>query len=207
NFCIVDEVDSILIDEARTPLIISGPSETNTELYNMVNAAIPGIQKDSDYIVDEKSRTVALTEDGISKMEKRLKVDNLYDPKNIDYLHHLHQALKAHILFKKDVDYVVRDGQVLIVDEHTGRLMQGRRYSDGLHGALEAKEHVKVQNETQTLATITFQNYFRMYDKLSGMTGTADTEAVEFEKIYKLDVVVIPTNKPLARQDYDDAIY
>lgn len=207
NFCIVDEVDSILIDEARTPLIISGPSETNTELYETVNAALPGIQKDSDYIVDEKSRTVALTEDGISKMERRLKVDNLYDPKNIDYLHHLHQAMKAHILFKKDVDYVVRDGQVIIVDEHTGRLMPGRRYSDGLHGALEAKEHVKVQNETQTLATITFQNYFRMYDKLSGMTGTADTEAVEFEKIYKLDVVVIPTNKSLVRKDYDDAIY
>jgi preprotein translocase subunit SecA len=207
NFCIVDEVDSILIDEARTPLIISGPSETNTELYVKVNAAIPGLQKDSDYIFDEKSRTVALTEDGISKLEKRLRIDNLYDPSNIDYLHHVQQAMKAHIAFKKDVDYVVRDGKVIIVDEHTGRLMIGRRYSEGLHGALEAKEHVPVQNETQTLATITFQNFFRMYGKLSGMTGTADTEAVEFHKIYKLGVLVVPTNRNMIRKDQEDVVF
>jgi preprotein translocase subunit SecA len=207
NFAIVDEVDSILIDEARTPLIISGPAETDTTIYVKVNTAIPGLQKDSDYLVDEKSRTVALTEDGISKLEKRLRVDNLYDPQNIVWLHHTQQALKAHIIFKKDVDYVVKEGQVIIVDEHTGRLMPGRRYSDGLHGALEAKEHVRVQQETQTLATITFQNYFRLYDTLAGMTGTADTEAVEFKKIYNLDVVVIPTNRPLARKDEEDSIY
>ncbi len=206
-FAIVDEVDSILIDEARTPLIISGPSETNTELYGKVNTAIPGLQKDSDYIYDEKSRTVALTEDGISKLEKRLRVDNLYDPSHIEYLHHVQQALKAHIVFKKDVDYVVRDSKVLIVDEHTGRLMPGRRYSDGLHGALEAKEHVEVQNETQTLATITFQNYFRMYKKLAGMTGTADTEAVEFKKIYNLDVLCIPTNRIMTREDEEDVVF
>ncbi len=178
NFAIVDEVDSILIDEARTPLIISGPAESNLELFVKVNTAIPGLQKDVDYIVDEKSRVVSLTEDGMSKLEKRLRVENLYDPKNIDYLHHVQQALKAHVIFKKDVDYVVRDGKVIIVDEFTGRLMAGRRYSDGLHGALEAKEHVAVQNETQTMATVTFQNYFRLYSKLAGMTGTADTEAV-----------------------------
>lgn len=206
-FCIVDEVDSILIDEARTPLIISGPSETNTDLYGKVNSAIPGLQKDSDYIFDEKSRTVALTEDGISKLEKRLRIDNLYDPANIDYLHHVQQALKAHIAFKKDVDYVVRDGKVIIVDEHTGRLMIGRRYSEGLHGALEAKEHVAVQNETQTLATITFQNFFRMYGKLAGMTGTADTEAVEFHKIYKLGVLVVPTNRSMVRKDLEDVVF
>lgn len=207
HFAIVDEVDSILIDEARTPLIISGPSETNTKLYEKVNGVIPGIKKDVDYTVDEKSRVVALTEDGISKMEKRLGLDNIYDPKNVEWLHHIQQALKAHVLFKKDVDYVVRGGEVIIVDEFTGRLMPGRRYSDGLHGALEAKEHVAVQNETQTLATITFQNYFRLYDVLSGMTGTADTEAVEFKKIYNLDVVVIPTNKQNIRKDEDDVIY
>ncbi|MBI2603813.1 MAG: preprotein translocase subunit SecA [Deltaproteobacteria bacterium] len=207
NFAIVDEVDSILIDEARTPLIISGPSDSNTDLYKKVNAAIPGIQKDSDYVVDEKSRSVSLTEDGISKMEKRLNLDNIYDPKNIEWLHHIQQALKAYVIFKKDVDYVVRNGQVVIVDEFTGRLMPGRRYSDGLHGALEAKEHVQVQQETQTLATITFQNYFRLYNILSGMTGTADTEAVEFNKIYKLDVVVIPTNKILVREDCEDVVF
>ncbi|HYX38291.1 MAG TPA: preprotein translocase subunit SecA [Oligoflexus sp.] len=207
NFCIVDEVDSILIDEARTPLIISGPSETRTELYVKVNAAIPGLQKDSDYIVDEKSRGVSLTEDGISKLEKRLNVDNLYDPHNIEYLHHVQQALKAHMIFKKDVDYVVRDNKVVIVDEFTGRLMPGRRYSDGLHGALEAKEHLQVENETQVLATITFQNFFRLYKKLSGMTGTADTEAVEFKKIYNLEVVVIPTNRTLIRKDEQDEVY
>lgn len=207
HFCIVDEVDSILIDEARTPLIISGPAETRSELYVKVNAAIPGLQKDSDYIVDEKARSVTLTEDGISKLEKRLHVDNLYDPHNIEYLHHVQQALKAHIIFKKDVDYVVRDSKVVIVDEFTGRLMPGRRYSDGLHGALEAKEHLPVENETQVLATITFQNYFRLYSKLAGMTGTADTEAVEFKKIYNLDVTVIPTNRTLIRNDEQDEVY
>lgn len=207
NFAIVDEVDSILIDEARTPLIISGPAESNIELFNTVDSAIHGLQKDSDYILDEKARNVSLTEDGISKLEKRLKVDNLYDPKNISWLHHTNQSLKAHILFKKDVDYVVRNNEVVIIDEHTGRLMSGRRYSEGLHGALEAKEGVTVQKETQTMATITFQNLFRMYSTLSGMTGTADTEAVEFKKIYNLDVVVIPTNKPLARDDQNDVVY
>ena len=207
HFCIVDEVDSILIDEARTPLIISGPTDTDTELYAQVNSVIPGIQKDSDYILDEKARNVTLTEDGISKLEKRLRIDNLYDPKNVAYLHHVQQALKAHVIFKKDVDYVVRDNKVIIVDEFTGRLMPGRRYSDGLHGALEAKEHLKVEKETQVLASITFQNYFRLYEKLSGMTGTADTEAVEFQKIYNLEVVVIPTNKPLIRKDEQDEVY
>jgi preprotein translocase subunit SecA len=207
NFAIVDEVDSILIDEARTPLIISGPTESNLSLFVIVNAAIPGLQKDSDYIVDEKARAVMLTEDGISKLEKRLRVENLYDPKNIDFLHHVQQALKAHVIFKKDVDYVVRDGKVVIVDEFTGRLMPGRRYSDGLHGALEAKEHVAVQNETQTMATITFQNYFRLYSKMGGMTGTADTESVEFKKIYNLDVVVIPTNRTMIRQDHQDVVF
>jgi preprotein translocase subunit SecA len=207
NFAIVDEVDSILIDEARTPLIISGPAEGNLELFVKVNTAIPGLQKDVDYIVDEKSRVVSLTEDGMSKLEKRLRVDNLYDPKNLDHLHHVQQALKAHVIFKKDVDYVVRDGKVVIVDEFTGRLMPGRRYSDGLHGALEAKEHVQVQNETQTMATVTFQNYFRLYSKLAGMTGTADTEAVEFKKIYNLDVVCVPTNKKMIRTDHQDEVY
>lgn len=207
NFCIVDEVDSILIDEARTPLIISGPTDASTELYYHVNTAIPGLHKDSDYIVDEKSRTVTLTDDGISKVEQRLRIDNLYDPKNLEFLHHVQQSLKAHILFKKDVDYVVKDNKVMIVDEFTGRLMPGRRYSDGLHGALEAKEHVRVESETQVLASITFQNFFRLYEKLSGMTGTADTEAVEFKKIYNLDVVVIPTNRNLVRKDEQDEVY
>ena len=207
NFGIVDEVDSILIDEARTPLIISGPSDSKTELYVVVNHAIPGLQKDSDYVFDEKSRAVSLTEDGISKLEKRLKVENLYDPNNIEWLHHVNQALKAQIVFKKDVDYVVRGGEVIIVDEFTGRLMPGRRYSDGLHGALEAKENVEVQKETQTLATVTFQNLFRMYKILAGMTGTADTEASEFQKIYNLEVVVIPTNRKMIRQDDQDVVY
>ncbi len=207
HFCIVDEVDSILIDEARTPLIISGPTDASTELYYHVNNAIPGLHKDSDYIVDEKSRTVTLTDDGISKIEQRLRLDNLYDPKNIDMLHHVQQSLKAHILFKKDVDYVVKDNKVMIVDEFTGRLMPGRRYSDGLHGALEAKEHVRVESETQVLASITFQNFFRLYEKLSGMTGTADTEAVEFKKIYNLDVAVVPTNRQAVRKDDQDEVY
>lgn len=207
HFCIVDEVDSILIDEARTPLIISGPTETSTDLYYKANAVIPGLHKDSDYIVDEKSRAVTLTDDGISKIEQRLRMTNLYDPHNIEVLHHVNQALKAQIIFKKDVDYVVKDNKVVIVDEFTGRLMPGRRYSDGLHGALEAKENLRVENETQVLASITFQNYFRLYEKLSGMTGTADTEAVEFKKIYNLDVVTIPTNRPLTRQDEQDEVY
>lgn len=207
NFCIVDEVDSILIDEARTPLIISGPAETNTKIYSEVNSVITGLQKDSDYIIDEKGRNATLTEDGISKLEKRLRIENLYDPSHIEYLHHVQQALKAHVIFKKDVDYVVRDNKVIIVDEFTGRLMAGRRYSDGLHGALEAKEHIAVENETQVLASITFQNYFRLYKVLAGMTGTADTEAVEFKKIYNLDVIVIPPNRPIVRKDDQDEIY
>jgi preprotein translocase subunit SecA len=207
NFAIVDEVDSILIDEARTPLIISGPTETNTEIYYEVNTAIPGLHKDVDYIIDEKSNSSSLTEDGINKLEKRLRIKNLYDPSSIEYLHHIQQSLKAHVLFKKDVDYVIRDGKVVIVDEHTGRLMPGRRYSDGLHGALEAKEHLRVETENQTLATITFQNLFRMYDVLAGMTGTADTEAVEFKKIYDLDVISIPTNVNITRLDQEDIIY
>jgi len=208
HYAIVDEVDSILIDEARTPLIISGPAEESTEKYVRVNAVIPHLRKDVDYKVDEKARTVTLTEDsGIPKVERMLSVDNLFDPRNIDILHHVNQALKAHVLFKRDVDYVVKDGQVIIVDEFTGRLMPGRRWSDGLHQAVEAKEGVRIENENQTLATITFQNYFRMYEKLAGMTGTADTEAAEFKQIYNLDVVVIPTHKPMIRQDLSDQIY
>jgi len=207
NYAIVDEVDSILIDEARTPLIISGPSEESTDKYYRINQIIPRLKAEKDYNVDEKTRTVVLTEEGIAKVESLLKVNNLYDPKNIELLHHVNQALKAHTLFKRDIDYVVKDGQVIIVDEFTGRLMPGRRYSDGLHQALEAKEHVKIESENQTLASITFQNYFRMYKKLAGMTGTADTEAEEFKKIYNLDVVVIPTNMPMIRVDYPDVIY
>jgi len=207
NFAIVDEVDSILIDEARTPLIISGPAEKSTHLYYQVNSIIPGLKKEIDYSIDEKARTVTLTEDGVARAEKIIKVDNLYDPKYIDLLHHINQALKAHTLFKRDVDYIVKHGEVIIVDEFTGRLMPGRRYSEGLHQALEAKENVKIENENQTLATITFQNYFRMFKKLSGMTGTADTEAAEFKKIYDLDVMVIPTHKPMVRDDYPDVIY
>jgi len=206
-YAIVDEVDSILIDEARTPLIISGPAEMSTELYVKVNALIPKFKEEVHYNVDEKARAVTLTEEGVALGEKLLGVDNLYDPRNIDLLHHLNQALKAHKLFKRDVDYLVRDGQVVIVDEFTGRAMPGRRFSDGLHQALEAKEGVKVEQENQTLASITFQNYFRMYEKLAGMTGTADTEAAEFKKIYNLDVVVIPTHNPMIRIDYPDVIY
>lgn len=207
NYAIVDEVDSILVDEARTPLIISGPTEESTDKYYIIDQVIPGLKKEEDYTLDEKSRSVALTESGGAKIEKRLNVDNLYDPKNMETLHHVNQALRAHTLFKKDRDYVVKEGEVIIVDEFTGRLMPGRRYSDGLHQALEAKEKVKIENENQTLATITFQNYFRMYDKLAGMTGTAETEAEEFAKIYKLDVVVIPPNKPMIRDDHPDVIY
>ena len=179
HYAIVDEVDSILIDEARTPLIISGPAEKSTQLYYHVNGVIPGLKKEADFIIDEKARSVTLTEEGVAHAEKLLKVENLYDPKNIDLLHHVQQALKAHSLFKRDVDYIVKNGEVIIVDEFTGRLMPGRRYSEGLHQALEAKENVKIEAATQTYATITLQNYFRMYDKLAGMTGTAATEAAE----------------------------
>jgi preprotein translocase subunit SecA len=208
HYSIVDEVDSILIDEARTPLIISGPAEEATDKYVRVNSIIGYLKKDADYKVDEKARSVLLTEDsGIPKIERLLGVENLYDPRNIEILHHVNQALKAHVLFKRDVDYMVKDGEVVIVDEFTGRLMPGRRWSDGLHQAVEAKEGVKIENENQTLATITFQNYFRMFEKLAGMTGTADTEAVEFKQIYNLDVVVIPTNQPMIREDYGDQIY
>jgi preprotein translocase subunit SecA len=207
NFAIVDEVDSILIDEARTPLIISGPADISTELYKNVDRVIPKFKKDEHYTVDEKARQVSLTDEGVALGEKLLEVENLYDPVSIEKLHHLNQGLKAHIIFKNDVDYIVRNNQVIIVDEFTGRTMEGRRYSDGLHQALEAKERVKIEQENQTLASITFQNYFRMYEKLAGMTGTADTEAPEFKKIYNLDVVVMPTNQPMVRDDYADVIY
>jgi preprotein translocase subunit SecA len=207
NYAIVDEVDSILIDEARTPLIISGPSEESTDKYYKINQIIPRLKKDHDYSIDEKSRTVVLTEEGVAHVEGYLNVQNLYEPRNIEIVHHVNQALKAHTLFRRDVDYLVKDGEVIIVDEFTGRVMPGRRYSDGLHQALEAKEKVKIERENQTLASITFQNYFRMYKKLSGMTGTADTEAAEFKKIYNLDVLVVPTNMPMIRDDYNDLIY
>jgi preprotein translocase subunit SecA len=207
HYAIVDEVDSILIDEARTPLIISGPADISTDLYRKVDRIIPKFKDEEHYTVDEKARTVAMTEEGVLLGEELLGIDNLYDPKNIEWLHHLNQALKAHVLFKKDVDYIVHNGEVVIVDEFTGRTMPGRRYSDGLHQALEAKEGVKIEGENQTLASITFQNYFRMYEKLAGMTGTADTEAAEFKSIYELDVSVIPTHRPMIRQDYADAVY
>jgi preprotein translocase subunit SecA len=207
NYAIVDEVDSILIDEARTPLIISGPSEESTDKYYKIDKIIPGLQKDIDYTIDEKAKAAILTEEGNIKVERLLGAGNLYDPSNIELVHHVLQALKARALFKRDVDYVIKDGEVIIVDEFTGRLMPGRRWSDGLHQAIEAKEGVKIESENQTLATITFQNYFRMYNKLAGMTGTADTEAAEFAKIYNLDVIVIPTNKPMVRSDYPDVIY
>jgi len=207
NFAIVDEVDSILIDEARTPLIISGPAEKSTGLYYKINEIIPRLKRDMDFTIDEKARTVVMTEEGVAKAENILKIDNLYDPKHIEVLHHINQGLKAHTLFKLDVDYIVKNGEVIIVDEFTGRLMPGRRYSEGLHQALEAKENVKIENENQTLATVTFQNYFRMYNKLSGMTGTADTEASEFKKIYNLDVIIIPTNMQMIRTNYPDMIY
>jgi preprotein translocase subunit SecA len=207
NFAIVDEVDSILVDEARTPLIISGPAEKSTDLYHLVNGIIPRLVSEQDYTVDEKVRSAVMTEEGIAKAEKILKVDNLYDPKYIELLHHINQALKAYTLFKRDVDYIVKHGEVIIVDEFTGRLMPGRRYSEGLHQALEAKENVKIENENQTLATVTFQNYFRMYNNLAGMTGTADTEAAEFKKTYDLDVSVIPTNQPMIRKNFPDVIY
>jgi len=207
NYAIVDEVDSILVDEARTPLIISGPAEESTQLYYVLNQVGLQLKRDRDFTVDEKARSVLITEDGVARAEKLLNLDNLYDPRHIEVLHHLNAALKAQNLFRRDVEYIVKEGQVIIVDEFTGRLMPGRRYSDGLHQALEAKEAVHIENENQTLATITFQNYFRMYQKLAGMTGTADTEAEEFKKIYNLDVMVIPTHKKMIRTDYPDVIY
>ena len=226
SYSIVDEVDSILIDEARTPLIISGPSNVTSELYYAADRIIPRLKKGEmieerdggsigravktytgDYTIDEKAKAATLTEEGVSKVEQLLGVENLYEPGNMAILHHVNQALRAHAIFKRDVDYVVKDGEVIIVDEFTGRLMPGRRWSDGQHQAIEAKEGLKIERENQTLATITFQNYFRMYDKLAGMTGTADTEAAEFSEIYKLDVVVIPTNQPMIRKDQADVIY
>ncbi len=207
NFAIVDEVDSILVDEARTPLIISGPSDESSELYYKVNTVIPAMIRDADFTVDEKNRTVVMTDAGVEKMERKLGVKNLYDPDSIETLHHVEQALRAHHLYRNEVDYVVKAGEVLIVDEFTGRLMPGRRWSDGLHQAVEAKEGVKIENENQTLATISFQNYFRMYSKLAGMTGTADTEAEEFAQTYKIDVMVIPTNQVNVRKDSEDVVY
>ena len=227
NYAIVDEVDSILVDESRTPLIISGPAEESTDKYYTINKIIPklkgkvitdkeeveakykglDLEKGIDYVVNEKNHTVNLTDEGVVKCQQMIGVENLYDDIQSEWEHHIRQAIRAHVLYKKDVDYVVKDGEVLIVDEFTGRLMPGRRWSDGLHQAVEAKENVKIERENQTLATITFQNYFRMYKKLAGMTGTAETEAVEFSKIYSLDVVVIPTNKPMKRSNYPDVIY
>jgi len=223
HYAIVDEVDSILIDEARTPLIISGPADESTDLYYRIDRVIPKLkraativegklseieaEKEGDYIVDEKSKAVSLTEQGIASCERLLGIENMYDPKHIDVLHHIHQGLRAHALYRRDVDYVVNDGQVVIVDEFTGRMMPGRRWSDGLHQAVEAKEGVRIERENQTLATITFQNYFRMYDKLAGMTGTAETEAAEFAKIYRLDVTVVPTNRALIRVNNPDVVY
>ncbi len=212
NYAIVDEVDSILIDEARTPLIISGPTEDNSELYKSVDKLIPKLAAE-DYEKDEKQRTVTLTESGVEKIEALLREANilkagtLYDLANVNTVHHVNQALRAHKLFTRDVDYIVKDDQVIIIDEFTGRMMQGRRYSEGLHQALEAKEHVTIQNENQTLASITFQNYFRLFPKLAGMTGTAMTEATEFADIYKLEVIEIPTNLPVRRVDMDDEVY
>jgi len=207
HYAIVDEVDSILIDEARTPLIISGIAYETTELYKKFSSVVPRLKKEIDYEIDEKAKTAAVTEEGVAKVEEMLGIDNLYDPRNYLYIHCLNQSLKAHNLFRRDVDYMIKDGEVIIVDEFTGRLMFGRRYSEGLHQAIEAKEHVKIKEENQTLATITIQNYFRLYEKLAGMTGTALTEAEEFRHIYKLETVVIPTNKPMIRTDMPDLIY
>src|SRR5712691_1571480 len=207
HFGIVDEVDSILIDEARTPLIISGPAEESTDKYYRIDKIIPKLIQDIDYIVEEKHRTATLTEEGVSKTEKLLGLGNMYDPQHMETIHHVYQALRAHTLYHRDVEYVVKNGEVIIVDEFTGREMPGRRWSDGLHQAVEAKEGVKIERENQTLATITFQNYFRMYKKLAGMTGTAETEATEFNKIYKLDVSLIPTNRPLRRAENPDVVY
>src|SRR5690242_9457005 len=207
HFAIVDEVDSILIDEARTPLIISGPSEESTDKYFKIDKIIPKLIRDIDFTIDEKHKQATLTEEGFNKCERLLGLTNMSDPANIDAMHHVYQALRAHALYKIDVDYVNKDGEIIIVDEFTGRQMPGRRWSDGLHQAVEAKEGVKIERENQTLATITFQNYFRMYKKLSGMTGTAETEAPEFGKIYNLDVVVIPTNRALIRKEHRDVVY
>ncbi len=220
NFAIVDEVDSILIDEARTPLIISGAAEDSSELYIKINTLIPQLKKqetedgEGDYSVDEKQKQAHLTDAGHVHIEELLiqanllsSGDSLYHASNIMLMHHVNAALKAHAMFHKDIDYIVKDNQVVIVDEHTGRTMPGRRWSEGLHQAVEAKEGVAIQNENQTLASITFQNFFRMYNKLSGMTGTADTEAYEFQQIYNLEVVVIPTNKPMMRRDEADLVY
>ncbi|MGA7852880.1 MAG: preprotein translocase subunit SecA, partial [Candidatus Acidiferrales bacterium] len=207
HYAIVDEVDSILIDEARTPLIISGPAEESTDKYYRIDKIIPKLILDIDYTLDEKHRTATLTEEGVAKCEQLLSLGNLYDPAHMEIIHHVYQGLRAHTLFTKDVDYVVKDGEVVIVDEFTGRQMPGRRWSDGLHQAVEAKEGVKIERENQTLATVTFQNYFRMYKKLAGMTGTAETEAPEFDKIYKLEVVAIPTNKTLIRKEFSDVVY
>jgi preprotein translocase subunit SecA len=207
HYAIVDEVDSILIDEARTPLIISGPSEESTDKYVRINGIIPGLRREQDFTIDEKARTVVLTEEGVHNVEKRLALDNLYAPDNIEILHHVNQALRAHTLYRRDVDYLVEEGKVKIIDEFTGRVLEGRRWSDGLHQAVEAKEGVRIENENQTLATVSYQNYFRMYAKLAGMTGTAETEAEEFAKIYDLDVVVIPTNMPMVRADNHDVVY
>jgi preprotein translocase subunit SecA len=207
NYAIVDEVDSILIDEARTPLIISGPADMSTDMYLKVDRIMKHFKEEEHYEKDEKARQAMLTDEGVMLAEELLSVENLYDPTNINHLHHVNQALKAHVLFQRDVDYIVKNGEVIIVDEFTGRTMEGRRYSDGLHQALEAKEGVKIEKENQTLASITFQNYFRMYDKLAGMTGTADTEAPEFKKIYNLDVLVMPTNRDMIREDFPDVIY
>ncbi|HEY0385641.1 MAG TPA: hypothetical protein VGC64_06495, partial [Pyrinomonadaceae bacterium] len=214
-FAVVDEVDSILIDEARTPLIISGASDEATDKYYKADLIIPQLKKGEeidgkktgDYVVDEKQHTAVLTEEGVDKAERLLGVGNLYDPSNMEMLHCVEQALKAHTLYRLDHQYVVQDGEVIIVDDFTGRLMKGRRWSDGLHQAVEAKEGVKIEKENQTLATITLQNYFRLYEKLSGMTGTAETEAAEFHSTYKLDVIVIPTNMPMVRDDASDVIY
>ena len=207
HYAIVDEVDSILIDEARTPLIISAPDSESTKLYERFARIVPQLSAETDYVVDEKFKSVTLTDEGIGRVEKLLGMENLYEQGNIQYVHHLEQSLKATIIFQKDRDYVVRDGEVLIVDDFTGRIMYGRRYSEGLHQAIEAKEGVAVQRESRTLATITFQNYFRLYEKLGGMTGTATTSAEEFAKVYKLDVVEVPTNKKTIRRDFPDIIY
>ncbi|MDH3254779.1 MAG: preprotein translocase subunit SecA, partial [Acidobacteriota bacterium] len=219
HFAIVDEVDSILVDEARTPLIISGPSEESVDKYYRIDKIIPRLKRGEeieegdvkyttgDFLVDEKAQTVTLTDDGVATVEKLLGVENLYDLENMDLIHGVNQGLRAHHLFRRDVEYLIKDGQVVIVDEFTGRMMSGRRWSDGLHQAVEAKEGVRIERENQTLATITFQNYFRMYDKLAGMTGTAETEATEFGEIYKLDVIVIPTNRPMARTDHPDLVF
>ncbi|MBI4355188.1 MAG: preprotein translocase subunit SecA, partial [Candidatus Omnitrophica bacterium] len=207
HYAIVDEVDSILIDEARTPLIISGPAEESTDLYYRLNQLAPRLTKETHFQVDEKAHAVSMTEEGVREAEQLLGVENLYDDIHNNLVHHLTQALTAHHLYQLDVDYMIKDGEIVIVDEFTGRLMPGRRWSDGLHQAIEAKENVRIRQENQTLATVTFQNYFRMYDKLAGMTGTAATEATEFKTIYNLDVVTIPTNRPLIRTNHPDVVY